>query len=199
MLASQTSPNGGAASAFGPTTAPDRRSRARRWVLADGLAATLRQVRADDAAALDAMLRRQSRASRYFRFHSAVNGLTEKQLARLTRTDDPLQLGLVLTLDGPGVAPLLVAEARFASDDGVSGEVATIVDEAWRRRGLCSLALEGLLAGARRVGLRYLHGRVLDSNDSMLGLARRARWSMTRDPEDGRVRCFRIELGRAGG
>jgi RimJ/RimL family protein N-acetyltransferase len=162
------------------------------WTLRCGAMACLRPVRADDGCALEAMLLRQSRASRYNRFHSAINGLTPKQLARLTCSDDPLQLGLVLVIDG--MEGTIVAEARFASDDGRSAEVAVIVDEAWRRRGIGWRALGVLSHAARERGLHSLHGRVLDTNDPMLALVRRAGWPMSRDADDARVRCFQHEL-----
>ena len=163
-----------------------------RWTLRSGATACLRPVRADDAGALEAMLFRQSRASRYHRFHSAINGLTPKQLARLTCSDDPLQLGLVLSIDG--VQGTLVAEARYASEDGRSAEVALIVDEAWRRQGIGWRALGVLVRAARERGLHSLHGRVLDGNDPMLALVRRAGWPTSRDADDARVRCFHIDL-----
>jgi len=163
-----------------------------RWTLRCGARACLRPVCADDGGALEAMLFRQSRASRYQRFHSAINGLTPKQLARLTCSDDPLQLGLVLAIDG--MEDAIVAEARFASDDGRSAEVAVIVDEAWRRQGIGWRALGVLVHAARERGLHSLHGRVLDGNDPMLALVRRAGWPMSRDADDARVRCFRIDL-----
>lgn len=163
-----------------------------RWALRCGARACLRPVRADDGCGLEAMLLRQSRASRYQRFHSAINGLSPKQLARLTCSDDPLQLGLVATIDG--IEGAIVAEARFASDDGRSAEVAVIVDEAWRRRGIGWRALGMLLHAARARGLHALHGRVLDTNDPMLALVRRAGWRMSRDADDARVLCFHADL-----
>lgn len=167
-------------------TAPER------WILRSGATACLRPVNADDAGALEAMLFRQSRTSRYHRFHSAINGLAPKQLARLTCSDDPLQLGLVLSIDG--VEGTLLAEARFASEDGRSAEVAVIVDEAWRRQGIGWRALGALVQAARARGLHSLHGRVLDGNDPMLALVRRAGWRTSRDADDARVRCFHIDL-----
>jgi hypothetical protein len=115
------------------------------WLLHDGTPAVLRRIGPDDAAALQAMLLRQSRASRRFRFHTPVEGLTPSQLARLTGNDNPLQLALVLVTGSGTTAPTVIAEARYASEDGISAELALIVDEAWRRQGIARCA-----AGQRR-------------------------------------------------
>lgn len=166
------------------------------WGLRCGLPVRWRPLGADDRPALEAMLLRQSRASRYQRFHGAVNGFTPAQLARLTCDDDPLQLGLALTSDAPGARETILAEARFASEDGRSAELAVIVDEHWQRQGIGWCALHVLADAARERGLLTLNGRVLDNNDPMLALVRRAGLPLARDADDPRVRCFRLDLDR---
>jgi len=164
------------------------------WLLHDGTPAVLRRIGPDDAAALQAMLLRQSRASQRFRFHTPVDGLTPQQLARLTCNDDPLQLALVLVIATHAPEPNVIAEARYASEDGISAELALIVDEAWRRHSIARRMLGVLMQAARRAGLQSLHGHVLQDNDAMLALVRSARWPVTLDRHDGRVRCVCIEL-----
>lgn len=169
------------------------------WLLRDGTPAVLRRIGPDDAAALQAMLLRQSRASRRFRFHTPVEGLTPSQLARLTGNDNPLQLALVLVTGSGTTAPTVIAEARYASEDGISAELAVIVDEAWRRQGIARRLLGALMQAARSARLQSLRGDVLHDNDAMLSLARSACWPVTSDRHDGRVRCVRIELSQQDG
>jgi acetyltransferase len=163
------------------------------WIRLGDTFASLRPVRQDDGTALEAMLLRQSPQSRYFRFHSAVNGLTRQALARMTRIADAQQLALVLVTESPD-GPRLIAEARFASDDGVSAEIALMVDEAWHRQGLGRRALAALTDAAVDAGMQSLHGRVLQDNTSMLALARQAGWAVTRAADDGRVMRVRLDL-----
>ena len=169
------------------------------WLLHDGTPAVLRRIGPGDAAALQAMLLRQSRASRRFRFHTPVEGLTPRQGARLTCNDDPLQLALVLVIATGTAEPTVIAEGRYASQDGISAELALIVDEAWRRQGIARRVLGVLMQAARSAGLQSLHGHVLHDNGAMLALVRGEHWPVTPDRHDGRVRCVRIELSPQGG
>lgn len=161
--------------------------------LRDGSTGLWRPVSSADTGELEAMVLRQTPATRYARFHGVVNHLSDGQLAGLTR-NGPLRLGLVLALEDRPALHRIVAEARFASDGGHDAEIALMVDEDHRREGLARTAIGLLAAAARRAGLRHLQGRVLDGNEAMLALARRAGWPLTRDPEDARVRCFRVAL-----
>ena len=83
---------------------------------AGGASVALRQIRADDAAALQAFVRALSPASRRLRFHMALNELTESALQALTRVDQHAHVAFVLTTTERG-AERIVGEARYVVVD----------------------------------------------------------------------------------
>src|SRR5690606_13447087 len=73
---------------------------------------TLRRIRADDAAALQSLVRLLSPRSRRFRFHGAVNELSAATLDEFTRVDQCRHVAFVLTVTEHG-AERIVGEARY--------------------------------------------------------------------------------------
>ena len=85
----------------------------------------LRQIRPDDAPAMQAFVRALSPASRRLRFHMGLNELTESGLQALTRVDQRVHVAFVLTTTERGTERI-VGEARyFASCDKETAEFAT--------------------------------------------------------------------------
>jgi len=139
----------------------------------------LRQIRSDDAAALQAFVRALSPVSRRLRFHAALNGLTECALQALTHVDQRAHVAFVLTTMEHG-AERIVGEARYVvSCDKETAEFAIAVADGFRGLGLAERLMAALLRAARAAGLRWLIGEVLADNARMLAFARRCGFAAT--------------------
>src|SRR5512144_3198220 len=132
----------------------------------------LREVRPDDAAALQAFVRALSPVSRRLRFHAALNELNESALQALTRVDQRAHVAFVLTTTERG-AERIVGEARYVvSCDKETAEFAIAVADEFRGLGLAQRLIAALVNAARAAGLRWLVGEVLAGNARMLAFAR---------------------------
>ena len=139
----------------------------------------LRQIRPDDAPALQAFVRALSPASRRLRFHMALNELTESGLRALTRVDQRVHVAFVLTTTERGTERI-VGEARYVvSCDKETAEFAIAVDDEFRGIGVAQRLMGALVSAARAAGLRWLVGEVLAGNARMLAFARSCGFSET--------------------
>jgi RimJ/RimL family protein N-acetyltransferase len=167
------------------------------WTLRNGARITLRPVLPQDHGLLGDMVQRLSRATRYNRFHGAVNGLSKDTLRYMTQVDYRRHLAFVITTSDSD-RERVVADARYTVDaEGDSAEFAIVVDDGWQRRGLGERAVRALGEAARREGLRWLHGSVLSANTPMLSLMRRCQFCCTPDREDDRLVHVEARLGHA--
>lgn len=132
----------------------------------------LRQIRPDDAPALQAFVRGLSPASRRLRFHMALNELTESGLRALTGVDQRVHVAFVLTTTDRGTERI-VGEARYVlSCDKDTAEFAIAVADDFRGLGLAQRLMAALVNAAHAAGLRWLVGEVLAGNARMLAFAR---------------------------
>jgi acetyltransferase len=139
----------------------------------------LRQIRPDDAAALQNFVRALAPASRRLRFHAALRELSEPWLRALTRVDQCTHIAFVLTTTEGGTERI-VGEARYVvSGDGETAEFAITVADAFRGLGLAERLLAALIDSARAAGVRWLFGEVLADNARMLAFARRCGFAET--------------------
>jgi acetyltransferase len=142
-------------------------------------AVALREIRPDDAAALQTFVRALSPAARRLRFHAALNELTESALQALTDVDQRAHVAFVLTTTERG-AERIVGEARYiVSGDKETAEFGIAVADGFRGLGLAERLVAALLRAARAAGLRWLIGEVLADNARMLAFARRCGFAET--------------------
>jgi acetyltransferase len=165
----------------------------------------LRQIRPDDAPALQGFVRALSPASRRLRFHAALNELSETTLRALTCVDQRSRVAFVLTVTEHGTERI-VGEACYAvSSDGAAAEFGIAVADAFRGLGLAERLLAALIDAARAAGLRWLVGEVLAGNARMLAFMRRCGFAATmRGVAPGLVRVERcvdrsLPVARAAG
>jgi GNAT superfamily N-acetyltransferase len=160
---------------------------ASRWAgdvaLTDGGTVHLRLVAPGDEARLVAFHERQSPDSVYQRYFTAMPTLTPRMLATLTGVDFTDHVGFVADF-GDDIVAVGVLD-RWPGT--TTGEVAFMVDEAHRGRGLATLLLEYLVAAARDVGFDALVAVTLPSNQPMLGVFTRAGFETGRTFADGLI------------
>lgn len=136
-----------------------------RVELRDGSAVNVRQIRPADKAALRSAFGRLSERSRYQRFMTPIEELSESQLRYLTEVDHADHEALVAfepgTGDGVGVARFV----RLAEPTSAEAAV-TVVDE-WQGRGLGSGLCRLLAERARQEGVARFTALLLASNRQM--------------------------------
>jgi RimJ/RimL family protein N-acetyltransferase len=164
--------------------------------LRDGASIEIRPIRLDDRDKLADGIRRMSPESRYRRFFSPVDRLSESQLRYLTEVDHHDHEALVAvepdTDRGIGVA-------RFvrSADDPEVAEVAVAVADDWHNRGVGGTLLHRLTERAREEGIRRFSGSVLEENRPMLELLRELGDVEVRDRAAGAVE-LEVELPDEG-
>ncbi len=135
---------------------------------------SVRQAAAGDRPALERMLARCTRQTRYRRFHGPVKVFPERYLTEAL-SGSPLHFALVACLDEDGAdedgAVVALASCR-AVDEGVA-ELGILVEDEWQRRGVGSDLLREIVAYAARTGLRALQAQVLADQPWIVGLLRR--------------------------
>jgi RimJ/RimL family protein N-acetyltransferase len=145
----------------------ERAGEERELVLRDGSRIVVRPVRAADRTAINAAFDRLSPESRYRRFLSSVDHLTEAQLSYLTDVDHHDHEALVAydaaSRDGVGVA-------RFVRDrdDPAVAEASVVVDDRWQGRGLGTALCQLLAERAREEGVDRFLASLLATNEPML-------------------------------
>ncbi len=151
-------------------------------LLSDGRIAGIRSLRAEDRDAVLALHESVSENTLRLRFFSANRSAARAYVTRLF-DDEHDDATALIAFDRGRVIGLATAEV-FASD---AAEVAFLVSDADRGRGLGSLLLEHLAALGRRHGVRRFEADVLAENSGMLRVFRGAGFAETRRHEGGEV------------
>jgi RimJ/RimL family protein N-acetyltransferase len=158
--------------------------------LRNGLAVTIRHLRADDRERIAKAVRQLDRDSVYTRLFSYRNELTESALDRIMRVDAEHEVALVVTIRA-GSDETVIGSCRYVvtSADGVepTAEVAFVVEEDYHGFGIASRLLRHLAQIAREHGIGTLEADVLAENKSMLGVFARSGLPMTKRRDGGSV------------
>jgi RimJ/RimL family protein N-acetyltransferase len=150
--------------------------------LRDGTCVPVREIRPEDAPALQRLFGRLSERSIYLRYFGHMKELTDQQARRFAEVDGRDRFALV-ALDPEDEGEIL-AVVRYDREGGPdsSAEYAALVEDSWQGRGLGLGLTRRLIEAARENGLRRLHALVLPENVGMLHLLRsldlpeRQRW-----------------------
>src|SRR5450432_1339586 len=134
-------------------------------LLLDGRIVRIRTVRASDAGALQAMHDGVSSDALYLRFFSLSRAVVPEEIHALTRPAGDDHLSLLAEIGGHVVG---VATFERLDSDHTKAEIAFLVDDTHRGRGVGMLLLEHLAAAAVTVGVRSFVAETLASNSSML-------------------------------
>jgi GNAT superfamily N-acetyltransferase len=143
--------------------------------LADGERVTLRLVRPADKELFVRGIQRMSPESRYLRFFTAKERLSDGELRYLTEVDQERHFALgAVRLDADGHEEGL-GVARFVALDDAPGvaEPAVAVIDSMQRKGLGRALLARLLAAARERGVERFRCEVLAENTGMLEMLQR--------------------------
>ena len=127
--------------------------------LPDGTTLTIRELHANDEAALRSWFTTLSDESRYQRFHAPVTDLPAAQWRYLTRIDHDDHIAIIALVDDQ-----LVGVARMVRLDDTSAELAFLVDDNLQRLGIGSALRDVLIARARTRRYDTLCAYVLRGN-----------------------------------
>jgi RimJ/RimL family protein N-acetyltransferase len=149
--------------------------------LRDGTFVPVREIRAEDAAALQRLVSRSSERSIELRFFGPMRELSEERARRFADVDGKNRYALVaLYREDEGE---IVAVVRYEREGGTDGaEYAALVEDRFQGRGLGIGLTRRLIEAARERGVARLHALVLRENGRMLRLLRslelpeRERW-----------------------
>jgi acyl-CoA synthetase (NDP forming)/GNAT superfamily N-acetyltransferase len=151
-------------------------------LLADGTIAVIRSLRPDDRDQLLALHESVSHDTLRLRFFTPSPAAGRAYVAHLFDESNTESAALVAVVRGRIAA---LATAELLSDE--SAEVAFLVSDQDRGRGLGSLLLEHLAAMGREHGLSRFEAEVLADNYGMLGVFRGAGFAVSRRSQDGEV------------
>ena len=135
-----------------------------------GLELLLRPLRADDKRRVALAFERLSPETRYRRFFAPLETLSERDLRYLTEVDhhDHEAIAAVNPENG-----MIVGVARYVrSDDPTEAEVAAVVGDPWKGRGVATALLQRLVRRAREEGIDHFVALVMSDNTDALELFR---------------------------
>lgn len=146
-----------------PSEMPTTEMRIGKVTLAPGIEILIRPIQPDDKRLLTSSFEKLSSQSKYQRFFSPVERLSEKDLEYLTEVDHVNHEALIAIDPDDGD---LVGVARYVRIEPPNrAEIAVIVSDHWQGRGLGNVLLEGLVARARAAGIDEFLAVVLRSNE----------------------------------
>lgn len=151
------------------------RSFTKAVTLRNGVKATVRAIRADDAERFRKAFASLDKSSIYTRFFAFRPALSDAEVKAATDVDFVRTVALVVTLDAD--PETLIAGGRyirFNTPDDNRAEVAFTVEEDYQNLGLASLILHELAIIARSAGITTFIAEVLHSNSPMLQVFRRS-------------------------
>ncbi|MCI0543501.1 MAG: GNAT family N-acetyltransferase [Actinobacteria bacterium] len=151
-------------------------------VLRDGGVARVRPIRPDDADRARAFFEHLGPESRYFRFFSVKQTLTDAEVSHFTNVDYHDRMGLVALHEGEIVA---IGTYDRESPGSATAEVAFAVVDEHQGRGLGTRLLELLTNHAREHGVERFRAYVLGENRQMMRVFRNSGYELTRNIESG--------------
>jgi GNAT superfamily N-acetyltransferase len=135
----------------------------------------IRPIRPDDAPALAEFHRGLSAESVYLRYFSPHPRLSATEISHLTVVDYRWRMALVAVL-GDGI----IGVARYEGKEGTTdAEVAFLVGDAHRGRGIGTVLLEGLASAAQEAGITEFYATTLWENYPMREVFRNSGFETT--------------------
>jgi RimJ/RimL family protein N-acetyltransferase len=138
--------------------------------LDEGLELLLRPLRDDDKRRLAQAFERLSPETRYRRFFSPLEKLSETDLRYLTEVDHHNHEAIAAVNPENG---MIVGVARYVrSDDPTEAEVAVVVGDPWQGHGVATALLQRLVGRARDEGIDHFVALVMSDNTEALEVFR---------------------------
>ncbi len=151
-------------------------------MLRDGGVARIRPIRPEDAAGARAFFERLGPESRYFRFFSVKQSLSDREVENFANVDYDDRMALV-ALSGGEMVGVGRYDRESPGDD--TAEVAFAVVDEHQGRGIGTRLLELLTNHARANGVKQFRAYVLGENRQMMRVFRNSGYELTRTIDRG--------------
>ncbi len=149
----------------------DARNYEAKATLKDGRGVTIRSIRPDDKAMIEAAFQHLSPQSIFRRFFTAKSTLTEAELKWATEVDFEKSVALVVELD-EGLQRSIIGAGRYieydAKDAVRTAEIGFTVEDEFQGKGIGKLLMKNLTIIARAKGVARFEALVLNENKGML-------------------------------
>ncbi|MCD6292042.1 MAG: GNAT family N-acetyltransferase [Deltaproteobacteria bacterium] len=136
--------------------------------LRDGTSVLIRPIKPEDAAAHYEMVAGFSPQTRYFRFFSLREEISQEQMARFTQIDYDRDVAIIAEIDRDGKKISIGVNRLLYYPHNEEYEFAVVVADAWHGSGAGRLLMEKLIYIAQDRGIREIYGLVLRSNTNMM-------------------------------
>jgi RimJ/RimL family protein N-acetyltransferase len=161
--------------------------------LTDGAYVAVREIRPEDAPALQRLIDRLSERTIRLRYFGPMDELSDEKARHFAEVDGVDRYALV-ALD-PEDEDEIVAVVRYdRQEDTNTAEYAALVEDRMQGRGLGLSLTRFLIEAARERDVRYFHALVLPENRPMLHLLRSLDLPETKSREDGGVKRVDIDI-----
>jgi RimJ/RimL family protein N-acetyltransferase len=152
--------------------------------LTDGTVVPVREIRPEDAPALQRLFDRLSERTIFLRYFGPMDELSDEKARHFAEVDGANRYALV-ALD-PEDEDEIVAVVRYdRGEDTEAAEYAALVEDRMQDRGLGLSLTRSLIEAARARGIRCFHALVLRENKVMLRLLRSLDLPESKSREDG--------------
>lgn len=169
----------------------------RKIQLNDGTDIVIRPIRPEDAEIEARFIRELSDESKYFRFMSSLQELSQEMLVRFTQIDYHNEMALIAVTTIGSVEEQIGVVRYVTNLDKTSCEFALTVSDKYRGRGIGHHLMRNLMGVARDRKLEHMEGKVLSDNRRMLELVKSLNFSIANDPEDPTVKVVMARLHTA--
>lgn len=144
----------------------------RTLALRDGTCVEVREIRPEDAPALQRLVGRLSQRTVYLRYFGPMKELSEKKARHFAEVDGKDRLALVaLDPDDENEIVAVVRYDREKNSDNAA-EYAALVEDKFQGMGLGIGMTKYLIEAAKENGIRHFYALVLHENRQMLNLLR---------------------------
>lgn len=144
----------------------------RTWQLPDGTDLLIRPIRPEDAQIEKSFVKNLSPKTKYFRFLSAIQELTQPMLVRFTQIDYDREMAFIAVV-GEGSSEREIAVGRYVTyPDGKTCEFAIVVGDEWQGKGIGHQIMLDLIRVAQARGLKTMVGDIFSENKGMIEMAK---------------------------
>jgi len=152
-----------------------------------GVRGHIRIIKSTDEEMLRDLFYNLSEESVYFRYFSARRSMPRKNLQQYVNISEEEGLSVVVAV-GPREDRKIIGEARYMINPGHSyPDVAFMVDENYRGRGIASALLHYLIDIARERGIKGFGAEVLISNRSMMRVFEKLPYEIRKTVDEGSI------------
>ena len=131
---------------------------------------------------------------RYLRFFSTTSSFSHKKIQPMVNIDYSTNMILVGVFLEEERKQIIASSGYFKTNKPGTVELAIVVDEKWRRKGLSKILFQNLITIAREHNYKYIAGSILLQNRAMLHILNEARFPLVFKHIEGGVIEFLYDI-----